>query len=334
MGRALRARVPREGTLVGGAIRETTMKRYLSAFLNHLIPFVTKHCTTEPVTIREIDDALAVYVESSFESGEPLYRVVYAIVSLKHTQPHVYARITNTRYLLRTWEKKHEGEVVHYQPLPIMILFAAMTVLIVEGEIGGAVGLGIGFSALLRLNELGRIKVGDLILPESVRGAQARWITIALGDTKTRRNDSVKLDDPIMSQVLRTYLSILKKRLGGVLPRGGRLFPQNPHLCQIFKRTMEKLGVGNQGYVLRSLRTGGACHRVLGGEEIGSLIERGRWKIRESAEAYLQQLRCLLAAQHIEDVLDSGWSEMMVDPSGWLCGLMKREHKKASLGLF
>ena len=64
-----------------------------------------------------------------------------------------------------------------------------------------------------------------------------------------------------------------------------------------------RLGVTHVGFVMHSLRAGGALYLLNLGVGEGEVLRRGRWRRPESARPYIQRLRALSAYSNVPAAL-------------------------------
>lgn len=204
-----------------------------------------------------------------------------------------------TDFALAGWKKLRPGK--SYPPMPAAVAQAVAGHLSMEGDFRTGVAVLLAFECYLRCGELLALRRSDVSFPDHVRswaGAEATAAVdpvLRLRATKTGRDQSVTIRDPDVSKLLKIVVDETE--------RGGLLFPYSPHqFRRLFKDSCKELGVGQVGFVLHSLRHGGATrdyqHRRLGLEDI---MTRGRWASPKSAKRYIQLGVGLMLANDLPD---------------------------------
>jgi hypothetical protein len=144
-----------------------------------------------------------------------------------------------------------------------------------------AVGILIGFQALLRTGELLALRTGDFLFGQSRSQLQLR-----LGFTKSgkRRGEQefVCVDDPAIVAYARQVI--------GTLPAGAKLLESGPVFRREFASLLEPLAISKQfAFKPYSLRRGGAT--FLFGEcgSFSIVAARGRWANVPTARIYVDE---------------------------------------------
>lgn len=183
------------------------------------------------------------------------------------------------------------------------------------GMHGCALATVVGFHTLLRVDELVGIRVGDVSIPVDPRrglhvhsaptgvavDAPPARTLIRLPITKTGPNQWVEVYD--------TQVGSIVSRLVSNRPKQDFLFTfhcttsvrtRADYYRRILSDTTTACGLAHCHYTPHSLRHGGATHanRILG-QNIDTIMHRGRWKSNESCRAYIQSGAALLLEQDL-----------------------------------
>lgn len=194
------------------------------------------------------------------------------------------------------WRKRQPGK--SYPPIPYVAAVAIAAWMVAAGEFRAGVAVLLGFECYLRAGELVRLSREDIGFPDDVRVKGAmREPVLRLQMTKTGREQSVTVRD----QVVQRLLQVLLKETG----RKKLLFPYSPQkLRTLFKKACDDLDLSGSGFVLHSLRHGGAtrdyCSGVLKLEDV---MLRGRWESSKTVRRYIQRGKALLLANDIPEEL-------------------------------
>ena len=147
------------------------------------------------------------------------------------------------------------------------------------GEFEVGVALLVGFHGVLRSGEIGNALLGDFSL-----NASGSVLTLDLGFTKggvrRRVRESVATDDPVLIKLLQ--VAIERGLPGDLLVLGGTTY-----LRKVFNLLLKKLGLQGRGYLLYSLRRGGATSMFRAIGNLGAVLVRGRWQSQKTARQYI-----------------------------------------------
>lgn len=194
------------------------------------------------------------------------------------------------------WRKMRPGK--SYPPLPYVAAVATAAWLVAAGEFRAGVAVLLGFECYLRAGELMSLQREGVGFPEQARARGAiKEPCVWLPKTKTGRDQSVSVRDPAVQRLLR----VLVKETG----RGEPLFPYSPQrLRTLFQQACNDLGIGGCGFVLHSLRHGGATRDYCSGDlKLEDVMVRGRWESSKTVRRYIQRGRALLLANAIPEEL-------------------------------
>ena len=225
------------------------------------------------------DYACADFVLDSREDNIPLQVVVDALSALQKS--------TGGRRRFRAAFAVVEGirkeqPVRHAPPIPLDAAMAASAQLASQGYIAEGFAVLIGFVALLRINEVLRLMVSDLIFPE-VHG-QPGVLIILLRVTKCGAPDSEKvlINNPQVISLLRVFVS---RRAASE-----RLLATSYHRVNVMlQASMNSLGFDKVRFTTHSLRRGGATALAMAGWPLSSIMDAGRWASERSAKLYIMK---------------------------------------------
>ena len=173
-------------------------------------------------------------------------------------------------------------------PLSRRLALALAGVAFEHEEISFAVGVLVGFQALLRTTEILNILKQDVIFDE------AKGIAIIdLGMTKSgkRRNEK----ESVMISDVR-LVALLLIALQGKKP-GDRLCPSETTFRRRFADFIRILGVSEHRFMPYSIRRGGATDLFLESGSMETVRCRGRWVSLKTAKIYVDE--CVAAAKDI-----------------------------------
>jgi len=284
------------------ALAPASLKSYnrsLHTFLLHarLSP---QQLLTEPA--RRIDRLLAVYIQHSYDNASPFTYAAHALHSVLFHRPDLKARLFVSRQCLKGWERVRK--ITSHPPLTWELTVAIACTLARSGFHAPAVAMLVAFDCFLRVGELTRIRLHDVVMPHDARMGKAHTgMAVCLARTKTGLNQSVALHRPEVAAVLCDWVRAIPSQQRGDNPL---IFPFSAdHLRRLMRGACVRLGVGDTPYVPHSLRHGGATADFLLTGSIERVQFRGRWKSMESVRTYVQTARALLAAQAIPAALNA-----------------------------
>jgi integrase len=275
--------------------------RSLRSFLSYtrLSP---QQLLSEPAA--RLDRLLAVYIQHSYDTASPFTYAAHALHAVIYHRPDLKARLFISRQCLTGWERVKKS--VSHPPLTWELTVVIACTLARSGFHAPAVAMLVAFDCYLRVGELTRIRLRDVIMPSDPRmGLAHTGMAVCLAQTKTGRNQSVALQRPDVASVLSAWVTSLP-RSSAVDGGDPRVFAFSPdYLRRLMRDACDRLGVGHTAYVPHSLRHGGATADFLLTGSIERVQFRGRWKSMESVRTYVQTARALLAAQEVPAALNT-----------------------------
>ena len=288
-------------SLLDLALAPATLRAYnknLSSFLTHTRLTLQQLLALQP---KHIDHLLAGYIQHSYDIGVPYDYASYALNGLIYRSPDLRLCLGKSRLCLRGWQRVKSS--ASHPPLSWELTLVLAVTMARSGYHAEAVASLLAFHCFLRVGELTRLRICDVVMPRRMGRAHS-GMAVCLPLTKTGRNQWVSLLDSAVAAILQHWVS----RRSRTAADTDLVFPFSPdHFRQLLRRACAVTGVGHIAYVPHSFRHGGATDAYLHGATIEQIMERGRWKAMESAKRYIQTGRVLLANQRLpQAVTDLG----------------------------
>ena len=156
--------------------------------------------------------------------------------------------------------------------MPASVAVALAWYFVRAGQLGGAFIMLVGFDCFFRTREMLSLTFEDVVLDSLDRGV------IKLGHTKTgRRNaafEASTFNDPLCGRLFRALRASLPKTTH---PEHYIFTPSVPAFYNMFKQGIEWLGLQDQGFLLYSVRRGGATAFFRATRNMEATLDRGRW---------------------------------------------------------
>jgi integrase len=283
------------------ALAPASLKSYnrsLSSFLTYarLSP---QQLLSAPAT--RLDRLLAVYIQHSYDTASPFTYAAHALHAVVYHRPDLKARMFVSRQCLKGWERVKKS--TSHPPLTWELTVAIACTLARSGFHAPAVAMLLAFDCYLRVGELTRLRLRDIVMPHDSRMGRAHTaMAVCLARSKTGLNQSVGLARPEVAAVLCAWVRALPRDVQDDNPL---VFAFSPDLLRrLMRNACVQLGLGHTAYVPHSLRHGGATADFLLSGSIERVQFRGRWKSMESLRTYVQTARALLAAQDVPPALN------------------------------
>lgn len=271
----------------------TSYQRSLSSFLT-FTRLTPQQLLFEPAA--RLDRRVAVYIQHSYDTASPFTYASHALHAVIHYRPDVRAHMFVSRQCLKGWERVKA--IASHPPLTWELTVVIACTLARSGFHGPAIAMLVAFDCYLRVGELTRLRLRDIIMPSDARMGQAHTaMAVCLGKTKTGLHQSVSVDRPDVASLLRAWVRALARPATDLNPFVFAFSPD--HLRRLIRAACVQLGVGHTAYVPHSLRHGGATADFLRTGSVERVQFRGRWKSMESVRTYVQTARALLAAQQV-----------------------------------
>lgn len=221
------------------------------------------------------------------------YGLVMVLPEIKHQGLPI------TDLAIQGWQRQRPG--VSWPPMPWSAVQAVSAMLCEGGHFSAAVGVLLAFECYLRPSEVLALRRADVAFPDEGRvyiggrGKMCQEAMVRLRHTKTGRDQSVTIRDQEVQQLLRVVIAETEE--------GEKLFPYRiAQYRKLFKSACQQLRLGDNGFVLHSLRHGGATmDYVTNRMSIEDIMVRGRWESNKTARRYIQRGRALLLDNNISD---------------------------------
>ena len=276
----------------------------LKAYQRSLTSFLTYTRLTPQQLLSEpadrLDRRLAVYIQHSYDTASPFTYASHALHAVIHRRPDVKAHMFVSRQCLKGWERVKS--VSSHPPLTWELTVAIACSLARSGFHAPGIAMLVAFDCYLRVGELTKLRLRDIIMPSDARMGSAHTnMAVCLAKTKTGINQSVSIDRPEVAEILCAWVRTLSHSSSEVNPFVFAFTPA--HLRGLMRDACVQLGIGHASYVPHSLRHGGATADFLRTGSIVRVQFRGRWKSMESVRTYVHAARALLADQQVPDSL-------------------------------
>lgn len=248
-----------------------------------------------------LDRLLAVYIQHLYDTASPFTYAAHALHAVVYHRPDLKARMFISRQCLKGWERVKKSSA--RPPLTWELTVAIACALSRSGFHAPAVATLVAFDCYLRVGELTRLRLRDIVMPDDPRMGRAHTaMAVCLGRAKTGLNQSVALARPDVAGVLCAWVRTLPRDGPGDNPLVFAFSPE--YFGRLLRNACVQLGVGAAHYTPHSLRHGGATADFLLSGSIERVQFRGRWKSMESLRTYVQTARALLAAQDVPPALN------------------------------
>lgn len=284
-------------------VNESTLATYRKAVDNFL-----EFCNTRRLSVRsrmQLDDHLADFGNSLYESSSRRGQrqlFINAVMGVELLNPHLKEHLLRSRAVYAGWDKVALG--ASSPPIPIALLAVIVLRLRRTGHRPAALGIFLAFHALLRIQELVRLRWDDVLLP---------------GDCRLPHFSRRKRSGGILIRVAKTgvlqFVPVFNEKLLSILSASKASFPPedkvvgstSSNLRRLFEESLEHAGCASLGYVFHSLRHGGATNMYLHGYDIATIQATGRWKQTKTCSVYVQAGRGLLLGTHFSTACARGW---------------------------
>ena len=282
--------------LLDGNIKAQTLTRY-DAEARHFIAFVRDR-GDRIHTKEDLDYWMSYYCHVAYTEGSRSKSACEkALAGLEHWLPE-FKPLPLTRRCLRGWSRLQPAQPA--APFPRDLVWACATLACLSGEVAAGIAMLVAYDCWLRISEVSGLTVADVYDTRDQVDPVGRGVSVFLAETKTGRRQAVTLEEPAVAALLLTLARAQGQRSAG-------LFPAPDKLRRVLARCLGALNVEAHGlmFVWHGFRHGGASRAFLRGDEISSILVRGRWAAESSGRHYIQSGRQLLIAQQLPgDVTD------------------------------
>ncbi len=270
------------------------------------------HFVSKDTPPQKLDAWLEEAVEEAHAEGERLYWVTIGVLGVQRSFKLSGPLLRGTWRAVKGWRSLQP--VRSRVPISAFCLEACVVDLLragwnEEGWLrmqlwGSALGLWLGFSALLRPSEVLNLKVADISF-SNLRGRTGMdpGVVVVVKNPKTRRiwhRQFVLCRDERLEDWLRWWVDGLS--------RSRPLFPLTRYVwAKHFGHCLERLHLTNCHFTLGSLRAGGATNHFRKFGNLGELQFHGRWSSQATLQFYLQEA----FSTHVESSFSSACLEKL-----------------------
>ena len=276
--------------LLDGNVKAQTLTRY-DAEARHFIEFVRER-GDRIHTKEDLDYWMSYYCHIAYTDG---YRsksaCEKALAGLEHWLPE-FKPLPLTRRCLRGWGRLQPPQPA--APFPRDLVWACATLACLSGDVAAGVAMLVAYDCWLRIGEVSGVTVADVYDSRRQVDPVGRGVSVFLPETKTGRRQAVMVEEPAVAALLLALARAQDQRTA-------KLFPTPDTLRRVLARCLGALNVEAHGlaFVWHGFRHGGASRAFLRGDEISSILVRGRWAAESSGRHYIQSGRQLLIAQQL-----------------------------------
>jgi integrase len=267
-------------------LKEATMKRYDIA-VQDMVKWARRH-GEHAATVEELDELICDYIHYLYETGGSKSAANNTINGVVNHMPQFRKRFHRARAAAAGWSRKHVG--ISYPPITRELMAAVAMRLAYTGRHDMAVATHLSFDCFLRIGELCNLRVRNIAVDGDDRiAAEHRGMMVSLDNTKTGRDQAVRVHDPQVERLMEDMLRG-KSRHSNAL-----LFPfSTATYWRHFKNACAHLGLDRR-LTTHSLRHGGATrwHHVLG-RSLEQVSHRLRHASLKSSIRYIQSGVALL----------------------------------------
>ena len=284
--------LPLRGMSLAPASQRAYSKQ-LGSFLSHA-RLNTR--TFQAASAAQIDRALAVYIQSCYDAQSSFTYASHALNAAVHQRPELRHQLPLSRQCIRGWDKVRVS--TSHAPLTWELTVLMACTMARSGYHAPAVAMLVAFDCFLRVGELTRIRLSDVVMPNDARMGRAHpTMAVVLRAAKTGKMQSVSVWSSDVAQLLAYWArSCATRAAAGPDPR---IFPFSPDfLRRLMRNTATALQLPAH-YTPHSLRHGGTTDDFLRNGSVERVQFRGRWKSMESVRRYVQTARAVLAAQRV-----------------------------------
>ena len=242
-------------------------------------------------------EVLTAYLQHMYNEGRPYSHATFTLAAIQYFHRRMWGQLRGAWAAVRTWKMAEPGEL--RSPIPVLVVWALMTLALSQHGVQLAALLAVTFHALLRPGEACRLTRQDIMLPGD-RGWHVQVGMVVIRSPKTARVGGkvqhVILHDPMV------LLMCQWAWLGW--PTSEKLWSWNlVELSRWFRTSLVQLGLPATRFTPAGLRAGGATYAYLSGSSVEQLMWRGRWETLTSLKHYVQESAATLAiAQLSPDV--------------------------------
>ncbi len=188
---------------------------------------------------------------------------------------------------LRGWDRLQSPS--HRNPLPHEVLLCLVDCCLAQGRLDLATFFAISFYGMLRISELLNTHRRDFSIVRDM-------VSLRLPITKTGRDQSVTMKEPIVLSLLTRFLSTSAQShpFAHLSPASVR--------TNLQRLLTQDLGI-NFHFTPHSFRHGGATYYFISDVPLADIAIRGRWASLRTVRRYVQAGRSILIATNIPSAL-------------------------------
>lgn len=250
-------------------------------------------------SVESLDRLVSTYLNHIFNMNR--FKSPQEAVNLRYGLTMYYPQLRRCMWLtdadIKGWQKTYSSVSRSWPPLtwPVTVIIAA--ILAERGSLAAATATLLAFDCYLRVNEVLSIRREDISLPGDMRENKSRSTgLLRLPVTKTGKEQFVTIRDPDVLRLLRVIRS--------QTPAKERLFPYSAQSFRSwFHYICKDLGLEDCGFVLHSLRHGGATKDYEEGLPVEDIMLRGRWVSNGACRRYLQSGRARLLSYKVPEYI-------------------------------
>lgn len=231
---------------------------------------------------------------NNVKRGQRQY-AVYAKCGVEYYMPDAKGRLPLSDRALRGWDRLNPSS----SPPPISydVALALSVDLWIHGYHDAAIIVLLAHDCYLRVGEALRLRVGDFSDPGgnvnlAALSSDLGAACLRLGKTKTGRNQFVTIRSALVLDLLRRHVACKRATDAVFTTTYGQL-------RTAFHDALDHIGAGSLGFVLHSLRHGGATHDFLRKIALLDIVYRGRWADIKGARRYINAGAAALTHQQL-----------------------------------
>ena len=264
------------GTLRDQVIARSTLTRYEKA-VALFFKFIEERGEETPESSERMDELASARIEDLWQEGDQRTYAGDLLSGLSHFMESLRGKLPGSWRLFTAWGKAELP--CRAPPLSVDICLALIGSALNDNDVALAAAFALAFHALLRTSELVGALAGDLSI-DWVEGTGVLNLGLTKGGQRRGVVEHVTLSD--------SYCMRLLALATAQSDRGDQICKRNSRsLARQFTHYINRLGLGNVGYKVYSLRRGGATYWFKRSGSMESTCERGRWQSARSARIYV-----------------------------------------------
>ena len=250
------------------------------------------------------------YVTHVYDSGLPAYRACNLVAAMELHHPRSMGKWVLTGQAAAGFRKAKP--VKHWPPMPAEVVLAAGAILWAWKRGEESLALMLGFHGYLRISDIVYLTRELVVLPGDAEGVRA---SVTIKDAKTGDNQTVFLDSEFVIALVRRQRE---------KATGENFFEHltEKSFREWTKKALTRLGLSEEGYVIHSLRHGGAARDYHHGFRSSAEVkDRGRWVSNRTFREYIDRGKMRLILDRLSGKERTAILEMVGQHHGRLWGL-------------